>query len=339
MPEAYLTSSATSNLSPAKTVLAGYLYVRGPVFLTLGMAFLLGFLNGGPYVAVVCLLASVIPAWLWWHITLPQWEDWAKRNSADLARTCVLAKRSGLFRPKSFLISVTLLALLWIYIRPMTALVYVRVQARKSPAMWAVPMQLPDLPVERSGGRTLSYYGYKFEVPWTELKRERQMESLTLLNFSNGVFLLFLDPAQNPNALELMKQEASKRGTDIRYVFGDEATRSNYALNRKMLYLTPRDVSPISSPRQMMGDSILLILKTIQTANIKGELYSFRTQWLRGFQEGGPARAVVHAYDAQDREVEFWVGADKGANIPSQADINRILYSLRPIDTSRPLPK
>jgi hypothetical protein len=136
-----------------------------------------------------------------------------------------------------------------------------------------------------------------------------------------------------------MKQEANKGGTDVGKLFGKKAVSSNYDLRSKILYLTPRDLSLFSSRQEMAGNSILLLMKSIWTKRIKGGLYSFETPWIRGFQEGSPAEddmTIIDGFDAHDREIELWVGSDKGANKPSQADINRILYSLRPDPASPP---
>ncbi len=237
------------------------------------------------------------------------------------------------------IICVVLCVLFVVYGRPILALVYTKWQARNAPEMWIVPIPLPDLPAERSAGRTFSYFGYEFDSPWTEVKRERKLESIAVLNFSNGAFISILDPARGSDELQAMKREATKRGTDIRNAFGDEVTRSNYALRSKILYLTPKDLHILSSRQEMVGNSILLLLKSIWTKRIEGGLYSFQTEWLRGFQEGIPTRdkmAIIDGFDAQDREVEVWVGSEEGANKPSQADVNRILYSLRPVVASSP---
>jgi len=85
-------------------------------------------------------------------------------------------------------------------------------------------------------------FGYEFDSPWTELMRERKMESVAILNFSTGGFIEVLAPSKNGDELDAMKHEAEKRGVDIRNVFGDETTHSNYALRSKVLSLTPRDL-------------------------------------------------------------------------------------------------
>ncbi len=85
----------------------------------------------------------------------------------------------------------------------------------------------------------------------------------------------------------------------------------------------------------MVGNAVLLILKQIWVPRMNTGLYSFQTEWFRGFQSGDPARVnvvIIEAFDRQDREVELWIGSEKQANNkPSQEDINRVLYSLHPI--------
>ena len=236
-----------------------------------------------------------------------------------------------------FCVVLGLLAIL--YTGPITALFYTKWQARNAPEMWVVPKPLPDVSIERSAGEKFSYFGYEFESPWTEVKRERKWESIAILNFSNGAFVSILDPAHGADELELIKQEASKRGTDIRNVFGDEATRSRYSLLAKILYLTPKDLSLFSSRQDMVSNSILLILKSIHTKRLKGGLYSFQTEWLRGFQEGAPEQdkmVIIEAFDAQDHKIELWIGSEQGAVKLSQSEVNRILYSLHPASSSRP---
>jgi hypothetical protein len=234
---------------------------------------------------------------------------------------------------RSGIICVALLVLFVVYALPIGGLVYAKRQARNSPELWIVPTPLPNVPIERSEGLKFSYFGYEFEVPWNQLKQERKLESMVILNFVNGGVVVFPDPSQKIGDLDAMKQEAAKKGRDVRNVFGDQATRSNYAMRSKILYLTPKDLSLFSSRQEMVTNSVLLLLKPVHAGIVKGGLYSFQTEWLRGFQEGSPAKdlmTIIDGFDDQDHEVELWVGSEKGTNKPSQADINRILYSLRP---------
>jgi hypothetical protein len=233
---------------------------------------------------------------------------------------------------------VILCMFLWVYVKPISAVLYTKWVLRNEPDVWVVPVPLSIAAPEQSVGRKFSYFGYEFETPWTELKRERNTESIVILNFANGDMVTMFAPRKDAGGLDAMKQEAVKQGRDIRDVFGDEATRSNYALQSKILNLTPRDLRLFATRQEMVGNSILLIMKKIWTGRIKGGLYSFQTEWLRGFQEGGVPKdraVVIEAFDAQDQKIELFIGSEQGKdNVLSQADINRILYSLRPASVS-----
>jgi len=233
------------------------------------------------------------------------------------------------------IVAVVLLLLAVRYAPAIGALLYTKWRFRNASELWIVPTPLPDLSIDRSPGKRFSYLGYEFESPWTEVKLERKFESLVLVHFSDGQIISISDGA---NVLEAMKQARRNGGTDVKNVFGEQTMNSNYALRSKILYLTPRDLRLFSTRREMVANSVLLTLKGIWTTTAKSGLYSFQTDWVRGFQEGSPTQdntVSISAFDAQDREIMLYIGAEpRAANKPSQAAINRILYSLRPVASS-----
>lgn len=235
------------------------------------------------------------------------------------------------------IIAIVFCVVLLTYGLPVGALLYTKWQVRNSPELWTVPIPLPVTAFEKSAGRTFSYFGYEFESPWTEVKQERKFESMAILNFSTGDAISIFDHHNNADALGAMKQAAAQRGADLKNVFGDEATRTNYALRSKILYLTPRDLRWSWSRGEMAGNSVLLMMKQIWLPRTTGGLYSFQTKWFHGFQSGDPAKAgvvVIYAFDAEDQEVQLFIGSEpRSKNKPSQDDINRILYSLHPVST------
>lgn len=237
------------------------------------------------------------------------------------------------------IICVAFCVLLFMYGRPVGFLLYTKWQVRNEAKLWNVPRPLSLGAPAPSAGRKFSYFGYEFDSPWTELMRERKMESVAILNFSTGGFIEVLAPSKNGNELDAMKHEAAKRGVDITNVFGDETTRSNYALRSKVLSLTPRDLRLFSSRQEMVANSVLLILKKIETNRFRGGLFSFRTEWFRGFQKGDPALdkvVIVEAFDSLDHKVELYISSEPTAERkPSQRDINQILLSLRPASPSQ----
>lgn len=235
----------------------------------------------------------------------------------------------------STIISIVLILLVVVYVRPLTLLFAVKRRARTAPELWIVPKPLTDVSIERSAGRKFSYFGYQFEVPWTEVKQEKNLRSMDIVYFSNGTVVILFDPAQSVDKLKVLTQKGTKNEAAVRNIFPDEATRSNYALCSTILYLTPSDLRLFSSRREMVSNSVLLMLKPAWAHAKKGGLYSFHTEWLRGFQEGDPTHdknVVIDAFDAQDHEIELSIGSGQSAKHNfTQSDVNRILFSLRPV--------
>ena len=216
----------------------------------------------------------------------------------------------------SSVVCIVLGLLVLAYSRPVAMLCLVRWHARSEPEWWVVPKPISDLTIAAAKGKKYSYFGYEFDTPWTELDQERKLQSIAILNFSSGAFVSILDPAGGVDELSVLKAEAAKSGTDIKTVFGEEVTHSNYALRSKILNLTPRDLRLSWSRQEMVSHSILLILKSIETKRFNGGLYSIQTESLHGFQEGSPSEdkmVVIETWDPGDRKIEVWLGSKPGA--------------------------
>jgi hypothetical protein len=231
------------------------------------------------------------------------------------------------------------LLFVFVYIKPVTLLLLTRWKARANPEFWMVPRPLADVSIERTAGRTFRFYGYQFEVPWTDVKREEHLKRLELVFFSNGFVLILRDPAQSLNQLEFLTRSGIEDGAGLKKILGEEATASNYALRSKILNLTPHDLQLSFSRQKMVSSSVLLMLKPTWTSNLRGGLYSFHSEWLRGFQQGDPTRdktVTIDAFDAQDREIELSVGQASGVHQDvTQSELNRIISSLRPISATQ----
>ena len=98
--ETQVENSSKSALTPERAVLLGHLVVSLPLVSIIGLGYLLGYLLGGPGWATIGLFLGVIPAWLWWSISVPRWREWAKHRGADEERTQFLGQQSGLVWPK-----------------------------------------------------------------------------------------------------------------------------------------------------------------------------------------------------------------------------------------------
>jgi hypothetical protein len=144
----------------------------------------------------------------------------------------------------STIICVTLgiLLLIYVYFNPVILLSATRWKARGKPELWIVPKPLADVSIKQTAGQTFALYGYQFEVPWTEVKREERLKSIHLVFFSNGFVLMLRDPAQTVDQLKLLTRVGTENEASLKRIFGEGATRSNYALRSGILNLTPSDL-------------------------------------------------------------------------------------------------
>lgn len=227
-----------------------------------------------------------------------------------------------------------------IYGRPLALLTMARWHTRSKPEFWIVPRPLPDVSIAPSTGRNFTLYEYQFEVPWSDVKQEKHLKNIELVYFSNNLVLTVHDPAQDVNSVSILTGQGTKNEARLRQIFGEETTRSNYGLRSRILNLTPGDLRPSFSRLKMVSSSVLLMLKPIYVGDRQGGLYSFQTEWMRGFQQGDPGRdntVTIEGFDQHDRELELTVGRMRGAGQRvSQPELNRIIYSLRPVLASEP---
>jgi hypothetical protein len=247
----------------------------------------------------------------------------------------MIAKRNSLIYTISAVLAVVLL---WVYGRPLGMMLSTKWDARKQPELWVVPKPLPETSADTSPGKYFSYFGYEFESPWTEVVLEKKVQSAAVLNFSGGQAIALFDwPDSGP--LQVLKGGSADSAAALESILGEEATRSNYAFISSILNVTPGDLHVFSSRQKMVGNSVLLNMKQLEISRIKGRIYSFQTSSFRGFQKGDPIHddaVTIEAFDAQDHKIELLIGAKPSTGTkPTQADINRILHSFRPLNTSQ----
>jgi hypothetical protein len=212
------------------------------------------------------------------------------------------------------------------------AYAYVKWRFRNSPEVWIVPKPLPTDALNHPAGPKLTYFGYEFESPSAEVKEVRKTESTAILNFSDCAGMVMSEPGPSGDLILAMQKGASKNGRNVQDVFGQETTRSSYALRSKVLNLTPGDLHLFSSRQELAGNAMLLLIKGVELQRFKNGLYSFATPWMHGFQDGDLARdrgIVIEAFDNQDRRLTLVVAAKPGKSCFGQPELNHIIFSLR----------
>jgi hypothetical protein len=118
---------------------------------------------------------------------------------------------------------------------------------RKVPDVRNVPQDLTDSDVNQSTGQRLSYYGYEFEIPWSDIDESKTKAGVSgcLLSFASGIRILFTSELDR----SFVKNVASKSGGEdaLRRSFGDQAVSSDYKFFQTMLSITPSSVNPFGS--------------------------------------------------------------------------------------------
>lgn len=223
------------------------------------------------------------------------------------------------------------------YGTPLAALAYAKWQFRNSPKIWTVPEPLASDFIRRPEGPKLIYFGYEFESPLAEATEEKKADSVVVLSLSDCAGMSILKPGRPGESIRVMQQEASNKGRSVQDVFGNEATRSSYAFRSKILNLTPADLRLFSSRQDMARNSVLLLIKGIESQRFENGLFSFESSSMRGFQEGDIARdkgVVIEAFDQEDRLLTLIVARRPGKACFGQPELNHIIFSLRPVAAS-----
>jgi len=218
--------------------------------------------------------------------------------------------------------------------------------ARTAPAIThIVPQPLKDTSVSTAPGTKLSYVGYEFEVPWTDLDsnstqlfpRNSATQNRADLQFRSGLRLVLtaLPPAE---WVENLARETNSDPAKIEAMFGRDKGASDYRVLKTIYEFTPDKMDHWSATKRAVSrDELLLMLKSIVPFKVaQSGIFYLRNADLQGFQQGSasPRQDFIglHMF-ADDGSVEMIVIQKDYKNSAgvSQLEINRIVQSLRKI--------
>jgi len=193
-------------------------------------------------------------------------------------------------------------------------------------------MPLVDLSISSVPHRTASCFGYEFELPWDDVDeaRDKTVGKIHVGAFHSGNafwFSTFL-PKDFVN-------EVSKTGNlnprDLKQLCGEDALESDYAFHKKMLQLTPSDITPFISQKQAISGQILLMIKAITMPKASSGIFSIQTQDFKGFQfenpQAHPSNITVELFSKEGCIEVMFMQKDGVASI-SQSEINRVIQSI-----------
>jgi hypothetical protein len=208
---------------------------------------------------------------------------------------------------------------------------------KPDPAMWKTPVALKDLSISTAPGRKLSYFGYEFEVPWNDLdeRMTKPIGAWQAISFLSGKKLVFYTEAPDG----FVDAVFGKTGPDKEALKQYYGAVSDYAFARVTLETTPDDIGLLTTNRAASRKIVLLLLKSVETAANGGGsgIFLIQTRDFRGFQYGDPAshppEVQVDLY-SDKVHLHFVFPQNKGSVGTSQAEINRVIQTVRPANAA-----
>lgn len=234
-----------------------------------------------------------------------------------------------------FVVFLVFLAYLWFFGFQTIFAVGARYLARKAPVVSMAPGQLIDFSTSQSPGKKLSYFGYEFEVPWSdtdEAKSKLIGDNKELIAFQSGNSLSVWHGSPRAFVNSVLSNDKIDP-TILRRLYGDESLSSDYALYRTILETTPEKITPFMPRQDAVSRTLLLIVKgTILPKGTRSGVFALTAGEFSGFQFGRPKNqsgevSVRLFSDTSSLNFIFYQNPGS-ATLISQSDINRILRTL-----------
>jgi hypothetical protein len=215
-------------------------------------------------------------------------------------------------------------------------LVYVEAHrwALSSPYLKAVPQPLPTTIATAVQERNLEFYGIGFEAPWKGPAKKTEGDARAEIDFPSGPIIIFFNPASEGDLVGRIRGGDPHVYSSYEAIFGTGFFADNYSLYSAVYSAAPNEVWPFTSRSKAIRINTLLMWK-LQYGTNGSDIYSVQTNNMRGFQLGDPSKdrsVMEHLFDDQGGQLRILFASKSGqpGTIP-QADINCVLYSLKPL--------
>ena len=206
----------------------------------------------------------------------------------------------------------------------------------KNPVLNMTPQELTEPWLARQALGRVSYFGYEFETPWTDVDEQNLpvKGNSVSIHFKSGNQLFFsVSPARE--LVNTVLSTANEEGI-FPQILGEDALQSDYNLTRRVLDATPGQIKLSSTRRDAVGTLASLTFKATVIRPADSGIFSYRVKGFRCIQFGKPeARPrifYVQMY-SDDRTLTFGftqVPGTKAAPL-SQADVDSIVRSVRKV--------
>ncbi len=215
--------------------------------------------------------------------------------------------------------------------------------ARKLPFVEQTPVALADSSISKAPGRKVSYVGYEFEIPWTDVDEENTKivgGNKAIIAFRSGNVLTVWSSLPQ-EFMNYLLEEGKLDREALREIYGDEALQSDYNFKRLILETTPDKMTVFAPRKTAVGQGVLLIVKAISTpGDPESGIFEVRTKGFKGFQYGrpqGPPKRLSVELFSEDGHLDLIFDQKKdGPAVISQADINRVVQTIHklPVDVA-----
>ncbi|HTW59167.1 MAG TPA: hypothetical protein VMD99_13630 [Terriglobales bacterium] len=242
---------------------------------------------------------------------------------------------------------VVTLAVIFVAIRWIGPVAFSFYSAKKAlPVAKIVPADLVDVSVSQAPGMKLSYLGYEFEIPWTDLDETKTTlyptnkpeKTMAVLAFKSGLRLMVMAAPPRSFTTE-MASDLKMSPQAVEAVFGPGAATSDYIFARNVYRFTPASMHYWSlSPALHYREQVSLMIKEIMPVkSAETGIFNLHHLGYQGFQQGDPRvrqnnLLLLTLYGA-DGAIEISIIQDK-YRCPSgvtQPEINRIVQSLHKV--------
>lgn len=209
--------------------------------------------------------------------------------------------------------------------------------ALSSPFLKAVPQPLPTSIASAIQERGLTFYGIEFAAPWKGVVKKTEGDAQSEVEFQPGPVVVFFSPTIEPDIVGRIRGGDPQVYSRYESIFGPGFFRDNYSLYAAVYSAAPRDIWPFTSRSKTVRINTLLMWKLRFGTNGADAIYSVAKNQLHGFQLGDPSRdraVVVHLFDENGGQLRILFTSKSGQpGTISQADINCVVDSLRPVPT------
>ena len=213
---------------------------------------------------------------------------------------------------------------------------------KPDPADWEIPVPLKNLSVSTTPGRKLSYFGYDFEAPWNDLdeQKTRAVRDWQFIEFHSGKRIIFYTSAPDEFVNGVFGKNTFDKKSLAR-LYGEETVRSDYAFERATLETTPGQIGLLTPRWDAARTIVLLVFKSIyvHANSAQSGIFLLHTKNFGGFQYGDPAshpRAIELDLFGSKNRLHFVFPNKTGSGGISQAEINRVVQSVRPVQEQSP---